>query len=313
MPSNATPWLLACLLATGCATAMATSEPHPDAVETSDAAQADTTADVPPALACNGAPQLCDRRFDQVAYACAHNAMSNADEAWLVPNQRHGLVAQLDDGVRAFMIDVHLYNGDDAQWQGKTMLCHGSCDLGTELLATALTKIRTWLDAHPHEVIAFVLESYVDDAAIEQALVEANLLDLCHHQEKAKPFPTLRQMIQSDKRVFVMVEQGTGPALWRHGYTEFAWDTKYANASVADFDCKLLRGKKGNPLFVVNHFLTQGVQSHEKLSELANHDPVLHDHLAQCQQEGGQLPNFVAVDYYDIGDVTQVVRALNGL
>lgn len=300
MPCEATlaaasAWLLACLLATGCATAV------------------DAPADGSPALACNGAPQLCDRRFDQVAYACAHNAMSNADEAWQLPNQRHGLVKQLDDGVRAFMIDVHPYDGDDPQWQGKTMLCHGPCDLGAELFAAGLAKMKVWLDAHPHEVIAFVLESYVDDAAIEQALVDSQLLELCHHQEKDKPFPTLRQMIEGGKRVFVMVEQGGGTALWRHTYTDFAWDTDYANAKVEDFDCKLLRGKAGNPLFVVNHFLTQMVQSHEKLSKLANHDPVLHDHLAQCREEGGQLPNFVAVDYYDVGDVTQAVRALNGL
>ncbi len=33
----------------------------------------------------------------------------------------------------------------------------------------------------------------------------------------------------------------------------------------------------------------------------------------ECQQERGRLPNFVAVDFYDRGDLLGVVDTLNGL
>ena len=55
----------------------------------------------------NGVKKLQARRYDEVAYATAHNAMSNSAEGWLFPNEAHGLTRQLSDGVRAFMLDVH--------------------------------------------------------------------------------------------------------------------------------------------------------------------------------------------------------------
>ena len=48
------------------------------------AAQApNAPADCP---ACNGSPLLCDRRYNEVAYATTHNAMSNRQEHWLAPD-----------------------------------------------------------------------------------------------------------------------------------------------------------------------------------------------------------------------------------
>ncbi|MCH2581964.1 MAG: hypothetical protein MK133_12310, partial [Planctomycetes bacterium] len=34
----------------------------------------------------NGAKKLQAKRYDEVAYATTHNAMSNSDEGWLFPN-----------------------------------------------------------------------------------------------------------------------------------------------------------------------------------------------------------------------------------
>ena len=38
---------------------------------------------------------------------------------------------------------------------------------------------------------------------------------------------------------------------------------------------------------------------------------VLLDRARRCMRESGHLPNFVAVDFYDVGDVFAVVDALN--
>jgi hypothetical protein len=57
---------------------------------------------------CNGYPQLCDRRLDEVVFAGTHNAMSAADSpGWLIPNQNKAIGQQLDDGMRAFKISMH--------------------------------------------------------------------------------------------------------------------------------------------------------------------------------------------------------------
>ena len=93
-------------------------------------------------LPCNGAAPLCDRRYDQVAYPTTHNAMSNADEGWIAPNQTHGITRQLERGIRALMLDTH----DDA---GQTMLCHGYCFAGSKPLAEGLGEIAAFLGSHP--------------------------------------------------------------------------------------------------------------------------------------------------------------------
>jgi len=58
--------------------------------------------------ACNGYPQLCSKRIDQVTIPATHNSMSAAAEGgWFLPNQRYGIVRQLDDGIRGLLIDTH--------------------------------------------------------------------------------------------------------------------------------------------------------------------------------------------------------------
>lgn len=276
------------------------------------AANTDAASDGGTAQLCNSNALLCDKRFDQVVFPTTHNSMSNADDGWDLPVQRHNLIRQLDDGIRGFLIDVHLYNGDDDKFRGKAMLCHQFCTLGSRDLTEAWTAMRTWLDAHPNEVITFVIEDYVDETLMTQALTDSGLLKLTHHQPQGQPWPTLREMIAKNERVFIMLESGSGKALWRHGYQDYAWDTNYANEKPADFSCKLLRGKVTNKLFLLNHFLTKGLSAHADLAQQVNHNPLLLARLKQCQNEMNQLPNFVAVDYYDIGDLLGAVATMNG-
>jgi hypothetical protein len=57
--------------------------------------------------ACNGFPQLCDRRFDEVAFPASHNSMSAADQqGWYLAEQPTTMVNSLDDGIRVFLIDT---------------------------------------------------------------------------------------------------------------------------------------------------------------------------------------------------------------
>ena len=61
-----------------------------------------------PPADCNGSAELCSKRLDQVAFPATHNSMSAASEpGWFLPNQRYGIGRQLDDGIRALLIDTH--------------------------------------------------------------------------------------------------------------------------------------------------------------------------------------------------------------
>ena len=57
---------------------------------------------------CNGSPDLCDLRLNQVVFAGTHNSFSAADTPnWFIANQRHDIARQLDDGIRLLLLDPH--------------------------------------------------------------------------------------------------------------------------------------------------------------------------------------------------------------
>jgi hypothetical protein len=269
-------------------------------------------SELDPQLACNGSTLLCDRRIDRVAFATAHNAMSNAAEKWELPNQNVGLTKQLELGVRGFMMDLWIDDRDDAPTKGQTMLCHGSCVLGSEKAADGFKKFASFLDAHPHEVLVFVIEDHVDESAIAAALKASGLDKRLIVLEKDQPLATLRALVQVDRRVLLMTESGKGKAAWNHAYETWAWDTPYSYKDKAEFTCAPLRGKPGNPFYVVNHFITNPFAL-EKFAKDVNTKTVLGARVKQCRAQYEQVPNLVAVDFADVGDLQAVVKELNGL
>jgi hypothetical protein len=259
---------------------------------------------------CNGARQLCDRAYDAVSYPTTHNAMSNAEEGWLGPNQDFGITRQLDDGVRALMLDLWYFGGD-------VVLCHGGdvfpCDLtGMKPLVDGLAEIKDFLDRRPDEVVSIIFESYVSEADVSAAFVASGLIDYVHAQPLGDPWPTLRQLIAANTRLVVFTDDSSASLPWHHYVWHYAWETPFSAAQPSDFTCAKNRGSLSNSLFILNHFLTQ-VIGRPDLAAMVNYDPFFVDRALQCESESGRLPNFVTVDYYDIGDLFSVVDTLNGL
>jgi hypothetical protein len=94
----------------------------------------------------------------------------------------------------------------------------------------------------------------------------------------------------------------------------FTWvqDTPFENATVADLSCRRERGLPGSPILLINHWLN-GVTSLVSDAETINARSVLLPELRRCQRARGQQPNFVAVNFYDHGDLFSVVDELNGV
>jgi hypothetical protein len=265
---------------------------------------ADEALPIPPE--CNGAIDLCGRRYDQVAYPTTHNAMSSEEYGWVYPNQLLGIERQLDDGIRGLMLDSHAF-------EGQTLLCHGTCLLGSLPLVDGLAMIRGFLDHHRGEVVTIIFETYVTAEATAAAFDDSGLARYVHAQAPGAPWPTLRELIDADTRLVVFTDDDGGGAhdwyldVWAH-----AWETDYAAESTSDFSCDINRGDAGNPLFIFNHFLTRSFAVPEEAAT-TNADPFLIDRAMQCQASSGRLPNFVTVDFYSEGDLFEAVDALNGL
>lgn len=303
-------------------------------------------------LVCNGAPELCDRRINQVSFPATHNAMSNAQiPGWMFPHQSVDFTGQLQYGIRALLIDIHYgFPGGsriktDLEGEGATQeklvgavgvegfeaaqrirnrlvgvdeghrglyFCHAFCELGAYPVAPALRDIRDWLVVNPGEVVLIVIEDYVTPEEIAAAFKEGGLLELVY-TGPITPWPTLRSMIDANQRVLVFTESGKPGVPWLHPAFASFQETPYTFHSPADFSCKANRGGTSGTLFQVNHWIETTPAPRPSNAEIVNTYDVLLKRARQCQRERRLKPTYIAVDFGDIGEIVNVTRTLNGL
>ena len=251
---------------------------------------------------CNGLASLCTQRFDEAVYLTTHNAMSTADDNWLAPNQTYNLTRQLRDGVRALMWDVHSEDGE-------TVLCHSLCQAGQRPLVDALRELKSFLTQEPDNVITIIFESYVAHEALTEAFQKAGLVHEIWDYDEV--WPTLSTMIAQKKRLVVLSDkQPTEPALGIHYVWDLAWETHWSAQTKDDLSCASNRGDPKHDLFIFNHFLTRPIAMVE-LAEEINVDPFLSNRVEMCIEQSGQRPNFITVDFYEIGAAQALVNRLN--
>ena len=258
---------------------------------------------------CNGHAELCDRAFDEVAYPMTHNAMSNAEAGWILPNQNFGITRQLNDGIRGMMLDTH----DE---DGELLLCHAICleEAGRQPLAEGLGEITAFLGANPEEVISIIFENYITHTQTAGDFEESGLIDFVYAHEIGVPWPTLAELIGADTRLVVfqekMLQEAEFP--WLMNIWDHAWDTDFSFSTPEDFSCDPNRGNPDNPLFLINHFLTPTLGGSPESAEMVNYNPLFIERVRQCEVESEDFPNFIAADFYDIGDLLEVVDDANG-
>ncbi len=303
---------------------------------------------------CNGHPELCDRRFNEVALPATHNSMSAGDIAdWMFPNQQKGIRTQLDDGIRGFLVDVHygVPVGDriktilddevnsvakyeeamgkeavDAAMRmrdrmvGKetgerdVYLGHGFCELGAERFVDALEQVYEFLVMNPGEVIVIIVQ---DEGVTPQdvaACFERSGLDrLVYRGAVTPPWPTLREMVDSDQRVLVLGENNVEGVPWYHHSTEVYQETPYRFLDPSEFSNKPNRGGTAGSLLLMNHWIETTPTPLPSNAEIVNAYDFLLKRARACQKERHMIPNLVAVDFYRSGDLMRVVDALNGV
>jgi hypothetical protein len=302
---------------------------------------------------CNGDKALCGRRLDEVVFAGAHNSMSSAElPGWMFPNQELASVSLLSHGIRALLFDVH-YGvpiagkvrteiADEAASRAKfedavgkeaidaamrirarlqgeptgpraAYLCHGFCELGSTPLVEMLEGVRQFLVEHPGEVLVFVIEDYVTPADVQAAFRESGLERYVYRGPAGPPWPTLRELVDRDERVVVLGENDTTGVPWYHPVFSVFQETPYKFLAPGEFSCKVNRGGTSGSLFQLNHWIETLPAPKPSNAAIVNAHAALLERARACQQERGKLPNIIAVDFAQTGDVVGVAAELNGL
>ncbi|MBA2504701.1 MAG: hypothetical protein H0V29_02015, partial [Thermoleophilaceae bacterium] len=190
-------------------------------------------------------------------------------------------------------------------------LCHTLCELGYEPIVDALREVTAFLDRHPDEVVTIFVEDYIKVEDIVRAFRASGLDRYTYEHELGDPWPTLREMIESGDRLLVMSEEDQpGDPPWYHTGFALTQETPFTFKNIEEISapesCSQNRGTPNSPLFQLNHFIEKFPLS-PKLAEKVNSRRVLLSRARLCRAERELQPNLVAVDFYDRGDVLEVV------
>lgn len=282
---------------------------------------------------CNGHAELCDRRYDEVVYGATHNSMSSPDVVFVWPEQDADIRAQLDDGVRALLIDTHHWTplvaadqltdlppdlatqvygrlGPLREARDGAFLCHNQCALGAIPFLDSMETVREWLELNPDEVVTLIIQDAISPEETAAIVGAAGLDRYLHTHEDGSRWATLGELIDRDERLVVFAESSGPPPAWYHPAFELMQDTPFRFAQLSEMSCAVNRGPADASLFLVNHWVQRVAPDRAVAVEVNAHD-VLVDRARRCQDERDRLPNYIAVDFANIGDLGAAVDTLN--
>jgi hypothetical protein len=303
------------------------------------------------ASGCNGSRALCDTPLNEATFPASHNAMSAANyPGYVFPMHVGTIPQQLADGVRGLLIDAYygypgrrVYTDFErspskliaevrrqlgpefiaaadrlrstiAQPEGgesRLYLCHGFCELGAVPLVDTLRQIDAFVEEHPSEVLLINIEDYVDPEDIVGAFEESGLAEHAYDGPLGPDFPTLRELVDAGKQVVVLAENRSGAAPWYRSTYDYFQETEYTFTAPEEMDCDANRGDADNPLFLINNWINTDPAARPSNAAQVNARDFLLHRARRCARQRSLVPNLIAVDFYDQGDLFGVTDALN--
>ncbi|KAL0540642.1 hypothetical protein IC582_020652 [Cucumis melo] len=266
--------------------------------------------------------------FNKYAYLSTHNSFAIEGEPSQtgVPrvtlnNQEDTISQQLNNGVRAFMLDTYDFLGD-------VWLCHsfgGKCYNYTafEPALNTLKEIEAFLEANTEEIVTLILEDYVQSPnGLTKVFTNAGLkkfwFPITNMPKNGEDWPRVSDMVANNQRLLVFTSNNTKEAAEGIAYQwNYMVENQYGNDGMKEGSCSN-RGEssrlddKGKSLILMNYFPTVPL----KIEACVDNSKNLLGMLQTCHgAAGNRWPNFVAVDFYkrsDGGGAFQALDTLNG-
>lgn len=209
-------------------------------------------------------------------------------------------------------------------------LCHSSCDiLNAGTLESYLTRVTSWLQRHPYDVITILMgnsDALSPDKYISP-VTNSGLIDYVYIPPKSpmsiEDWPTLEEMIFANTRAVVMLDYEANQQEIPWLLDEFGqmFETPFSPTS-RDFPCTADRPPEDWPgalpredrMYLANHNLNVDIAL-AGISLLVPNTLILNETNAatdiygslkrnslNCTSMWNRPPNFLLVDYYNIGN-----------
>jgi hypothetical protein len=266
-----------------------------------------------------------------------------------VHDQDLDLKAQLQDGIRAMKLRVMLAKGKPyvchglgprAKEQVKETVCkklffsflENQCNKTVENmdpcfvdptaapLSEALAPISDFLRQNPREVVTlFIEDNLYHFDALKKSFDEGLVSKYLHIQSVNKRWPSLREMIQKDKRlvVFESIDKDEAGKTIRNypfnRFSDFVWGSRFHFESVNELvsdephASDLMEEAYGdrnqppyNKLWLLQHFITRDLAGRPSFASEVNESSILTARIGRYQKIIGSKPNFIWVDFYEL-------------
>jgi len=273
---------------------------------------------------CNGLDTICDLGVDDILYASVHNAMATFEDGFLFgPNHRFKMEDALEAGYRGINLDV-------CNCGGVYQFCHGVCTIGARDIVEVFSSINRFLNNNPTEVVAIPLQinnnvgQEVDINVLYSLMGEVfGFIDKLYvHDDMIADWPTLRQAIDTNKRVLMF--HYNGPTCQQpgecpdglHHYWDYAIDTPWNFQSLSAIQatsesCAFRRapGLAGKTFFGINNFISPPDQAEAKT---VNEYEFAKNRIATCSDVNEGLDvNFIYADFWSEGDLPRLTQEHN--
>ncbi|KAF9459857.1 PLC-like phosphodiesterase [Collybia nuda] len=278
------------------------------------------------AAVCNGHAELCSRSYGNVTFAGSHDSFAFDSNPLDIPrDQAVDIPSQLNLGIRLLQAQAHDNDGE-------LHFCHTSCLLydGGKVV-DYLKLVKTFLDGNPNEVITLLFtnpEGLSVKDVWKPAFDDAGISPLAYVPPsipvKQSEWPTLGEMIDSGKRVVVFLDAGADSGGVDFILPEFTmiWETPFS-VTDSSFPCSVDRIQGplsvGDHSYMINHSLNKdvfgtGIIVSDPLdAPTTNGVTSIIDHANRCAPlGGGRAPNFVLLDFVNLGQGVRAVELLNG-
>ncbi|KAL8834045.1 MAG: hypothetical protein Q9176_007694 [Flavoplaca citrina] len=281
---------------------------------------------------CNNYPELCNRKYGNITQVAAHNSPFSVPNN-AASNQALGLVHQLNDGIRMLQGQTHLVNG--------TMYyCHTSCDiLNAGTAESYFTDVARWVQSHPYDVVTLLIGNgdLVEVGNFTAPLESSGLARYAYIPPEIPmgidDWPTLSELILRQKRVIIFMDYEADQTAVPYILDEFSqmWETPFSPTN-RSFPCTLerppdlSREDAGQRLYMANHnlnteltllgstLLVATVSLLEETNSVTGFGS-LGAMARDCNERWDRPPNFLLVDYYNVGagSVFEVAAELNNV
>ncbi|MGJ8660201.1 MAG: T9SS type A sorting domain-containing protein [Cellulophaga fucicola] len=271
------------------------------------------------------------RRYDEVSWLITHNANNNDTDA---PqgffgclggrNQSKGINAQLQSGVRSFMVDIHRVNGE-------LRLKHGSPNMCMMDAKDFNNIMEEWLRNHPLDIITLHIQtganlgiSGLDDIFYGRRTGYKNISNYIYNHSTfvsaSRPlnsgsdtYPTIQEMVTKNKRLVLFTETNYNSNLYRYEFTHTVQNPYQASQVSQLWDTNKFKADRGvdhKTILTVNHFAGDAptYNADKNKSKDANKD--VNKKAVTAWFQFGHRPS-IAVDYYSLSNGNGTIPQIN--